>query len=390
MLKVRLILFLLILPLSGHSFAKEYKTTKEAMNEIFKAFVDLVPYAGNEMKFKDPKSEEYIKDRLLKLKTAFQNAKHLKQISTPGFSPSYETISEHLDQTYEGFSTSQKSFARSRLKATAEMCISCHTQLSDGKSHTFSSLSKVTRESFENDYEYADYLFLIRNYTQAAQYYRQEIRSRIQKNKELRKIQNTQKAVFIDFTIEKSLERLLTIYTKVFFKPEKALKEMMAQKSVAGMPASLVQKLEDWKEDLQKWSKEKVSELKTAKDVEAFLAKYAEEEINQISSHVDLLVISGFLYRHLNNYPSTKAEPQILLSLGAIDEVLNHSYFFSLSEVYLKRCIKKFPKSPFAKKCFNRYKDKIEFGYTGTAGTNIPPEEKAELARLKKILSDAK
>ena len=53
--------------------AKDYKNTKEAMNEIVSAFVDLVPYAGNEMKFKDPKSEEFIKDRLFKLKTAFKN-----------------------------------------------------------------------------------------------------------------------------------------------------------------------------------------------------------------------------------------------------------------------------------------------------------------------------
>ncbi len=384
------ILTLCCLILTTGAIAKDYKNTKEAMNEIFKAFVDLVPYAGNEMKFKDPKSEEYIKDRLLKLKTAFQNAKHLKKINTPGFSPSYETISQHLDQTYEGFSMSQKSFARNRLKATAEMCISCHTQLPKGTSNTFRSLSKVSRSTFDNDYEYADYLFLIRNYTQAAQYYRQEILGRIKKNTELRKIQKSNTAVFIDFTIEKSLERLVTIYTKVFYKPEKALKEVLAQKSVEGMPRNLVKKLDDWKEDLEKWEKRKISEFKSEKDLNKFLSQYVEGEINQISSHVDLLVISGFLYRFLNKYPNTPAEPKVLLFLGSIDEVLNHSYFYSLSEIYLKRCITRFPKSSYAKKCFQKYKDQVEFGYTGTAGTNIPDEEQAELARLKKILNNAK
>ena len=50
----------------------KFKSTKQAMNEIFTAFVELLPYASSEMKFNDPKAEEFIKQRLLKLKRTTQ------------------------------------------------------------------------------------------------------------------------------------------------------------------------------------------------------------------------------------------------------------------------------------------------------------------------------
>ncbi len=386
----RLVLpIVLIIALSSVN-AKEYKNTKEAMDDIFSAFVELLPYASNEMRFKDPKAEGFIKDRLLKLKTAFKKAKHLKEINTPGFKPSFDAVSRHLDQTYDGFEMSQKSFARNRLKATAEMCISCHTQLPKGISHTFNSLSKVKRQNFNNDYEYADYLFLVRNYTQASHYYREEIKNRISKNQKLKKIHDDNNASYIDFTIEKSLERLLTIHTKVFYRPKKALATVQELMKQDGLAQNFKKEMKDWEEDLKVWEKRKVTELRNEKDVRAFISQYLEQDINQVTSHVDLLIASGFLYRYLNKYAKTSAQAEILYTLGAIDDVLNHSYFYSLAEIYLKRCVVKFPKSPYAKKCYKRYKDRVEFGYTGTAGTSIPESEAKELARLKKILSNAK
>jgi hypothetical protein len=149
MTRSKLGIFFFCLCLAANSFAakekgKTYHTTKEAMNDIFQAFINLLPYSASEMKFKDPKAEGYILKNLLKINFAFKNAKHLKTMKVDGFKPSYNVVQEHLNHTVEAFQSKNKLFARTRLKATTHLCISCHTQLkSQNLSSTFKALFRV-------------------------------------------------------------------------------------------------------------------------------------------------------------------------------------------------------------------------------------------------------
>lgn len=362
----------------------EFKSTKQAMNEIFTSFVDLIPYASNEMRFKDPKAEEFIKSRLLKLTSAFKEAKHLKKISTPGFQPSFEVVSEHLDQTLETFTTQNKMFARTRLKATAQLCISCHTQLPNGASSTFRHFDSVKKNQFYNDFEYADYLFLIRNYTGAVRYYKEEIRKRIEKNKALKALHSSKTSYYIDYTIEKSLNRLVTIYTKVFYRPSKAISLLTPYLKNEDIPQNLRNDLKDWISDLKKWDARKfLGKVNNDRELKSFI----KEDLNEDSpSDVTLLVAAGVLYKYINSHPNSQLVPLSLYWLGKIDNKLEHSYFFSLSEIYLKNCVKKYSSSPYAKQCYQQYKENLEMGFTGTAGTDIPEEELAKLKELKSYL----
>lgn len=374
---------LLILMISSRA---EFKSTKEAMNEIFSTFVSLIPYASNEMRFNDPKAEEYIKAKLLKLKTAFKSAKHLKKINTPGFQPSFEIVTEHLEQTYENFSTHNKAFARTRLKETTEMCISCHTQLPKSTSNTFRRFDTVKRDQFYNDYEYADYLFLVRKYTSAIRQYEKEIESRLAKNKALKSIQNSKHSRYLDFTIEKSLKRILTIHTKVFYNPKKALANLEKYQNNPDLPANLKNTVKDWVVDLKRWVKDPFDgSIKSEKGLDEFVKKHLlENEVE--TSDVDYLIGAGALYHYVNKNPVSPSVPKVLFWLGKIDNELEHSYFYSLSEIYLKNCIKNYPKSSYAKKCYNQYKEIIETGFTGTSGTHIPADEQEMLNKLKSYL----
>lgn len=380
-----LLLLTAIAVLFSNSTPAKYKSTKQAMNEIFVAFVDLLPYASNEMKFKDPKAEAYIKKRLFKLKSAFQSAKHLKKIKAPGFQPSFEVVSDHLEQTYETFSTQNKIFARNRLKATTKLCISCHSQLPNGLSNTFSSLKGITRDRFSNDFEYADFLFLVRDYTAATRYFKAEISNRVKKNAELREIHKGSKVTYIDYTIEESLERLLTINTKVFYKPERAIGLLSQYQKSNDLPSAMKRDITEWIKDLNAWKKK---DFKGKVESESALNKFIKENLEDLDnpSHVDLLVSAGTLSKFINKYPTSEKVPEVLYYLGRIDYFLEHSYFYSLSDIYLKNCILNYPKSGFARKCFQQYKDNLELGFTGTGGTNIPEEELVKLKELESKL----
>ena len=387
----RIGLVLLLLLTLNNAQAKKFSTTKEAMNEIFSSFVNLLPYASNEMRFNDPKAEEYIKGNLAHLLSAFQKAGHLKKISTPGFRPSYQSLQEHLQQTYDNFSADNKSFARTRLKATAQMCMSCHTQLPYGKqSRSFKNFNQVTRRDFNNDYEYGDYLFLVRDYTSAIRYYEKEIDARLEKNKELQKIHKSEQSTYIDFTIEKSLRRMVTVFTKVFYRPEKAYDLISRYNEKKDLPDFLKEDVKGWLKELSRWKTDSFrGKLSNDSEVRAFIKEHLEalpEEVELGSMDVTLLVSAGALYRYININPKAQTAPQILYWLSRIDHHLEHSYFYSLSEVYLKNCIKDYPKSEFAPKCLAQYRENLEYGFTGTSGTNIPEEEIKVYNNLAKYL----
>ena len=123
---------LLILTTSSMAQTKP-QNTKQVMNEVLNSFVKLIPYMNNEMKFQDPNSSGIIISNLTNISNAFKNSEHIKTFQTPGFQPSYDVVKDHLQHTIEAFNTNNKLFARTRLKATASLCISCHTQLSGGK-----------------------------------------------------------------------------------------------------------------------------------------------------------------------------------------------------------------------------------------------------------------
>jgi hypothetical protein len=264
------------------------------------------------------------------------------------------------------------------------MCISCHSQLPKGKSSTFRNFRSVTRKDFFNDYEYGDYLFLIRDYTQATRYYEKEIAARIAKNKALKAIHNSKNSNYLDFTIEKSLKRVLTIYTKVFYRPEKAMNFLSKYMNEKDIPTSMKGDIEDWYQDLKAWKKIKFSgDVSNEKELTGFIKKHLEETADDKTADVDYLVGAGVLYRFANKNPKSESIPQVLYWLGKIDYNLEHSYFYSLAEVYLKNCVKQYPKSQYARKCFKQYKDNLEMGFTGTSGTNIPEDEMKLLEELK-------
>jgi hypothetical protein len=101
---------------------------------------------------------------------------------------------------------------------------------------------------------------------------------------------------------------------------------------------------------------------------------------------VTLLISSGVLFNFLVENPDSALAPEILYWLSLAEHRMGQSYFFSLGDLYLKDCIRKYPSSPYAKKCYQEYADSIEAGYSGSSGTDIPAGEKRELNKLKSLL----
>lgn len=362
------------------------------MQDVFKNFTALIPYMSNPIDFTDPKNDQKIYSHILNVSMAFQNATHAKMLNSQGFKPSLQTMQEHLKGTADAFSSNHKNFALSRLRAASTMCISCHSQLPKEKGLSFNLMvNQVNRKNFNSDFTFAEYLFIVRNYDKAIKSYENAINEAIKNGQSLSKMEKELFQVQGPLTrvITESLNQILQISLKIQQDPKKALMLINKIKKNGKLPKFIYPQLENIKGQLDVLEKVTLKAPSNDSELEEFIKKQVEgHQTNAIPGEIDLklLQVSGILSRYLNSHFETTDVPLIYYWLSFAERQISKTFYFGLSDIYLKECIRTNPKHAYAKKCFDEYEEQLTFGYTGSSGTFIPDDEKKELAELKALV----
>lgn len=355
---------------------------KAIMDGVYLSFTKIIPYVYNDpAKAKNlfenqAKNKELIKN-LENISMMFQGAKHVEFFQKPGFRPSLDIINAHLSETIGSIKSGNYKFAQKRMHAMTSLCISCHTQMTDKlAANSFGiDLEKESSREFENHYAYANYLYLMRKFDKSITFYEKAITESLAKKD--------------DQVIFASLRKIISIYTKIDFNYKKANSFIEKYESNKKLPPLAISLLNNWRVSLNKWKKFDAKKVKSAKVfVDTYLAPLESSDLSSVQGENDIafLITSGVLTKFLSENMDQSLIPEALYWLAISERRLNESYFYSLSDLYLKECITKYSSSPFAPKCFAEYKENIEFGFSGSLGTDIPVEEKQELERLKKLL----
>ncbi|MFA6235797.1 MAG: hypothetical protein WC635_00610 [Bacteriovorax sp.] len=360
---------------------------KAVMGNVYDSFVKIVPYIYSEKSafdlFKEKSAQKELIKNLTDISESFRGARHVEFFQKPGFRPSLNTINSHIDETISSIKSQNYIFAQSRLKAVSALCVSCHSILSESVSRNAfgDAINKEKRSRFESDYAYANYLFLVRRLSESSFYFDLTIKDHLDKPLNV----NSE----VNHELYSSLRRVLSIYTKITFNPDKARDFLKKYKDHKNLNPALKSTINNWLAQLEKW---KSFDPHKVKSIHKFIGKYLvalerdKEKLLSGESDIALLVASGVLSKYLVEHPKSAQTPEILYWLAIAERRLSSTYFFSISELYLKDCITLYPKSSFAKKCYNEYEENITFGFSGSAGTDIPMEEKRELERLKQFL----
>ena len=304
-----------------------------------------------------------------------------KELQNPAYHISGRALDEHFKQIDSVFRSGNKSYARWMLSATPYACASCHTQLPNAPA----PLWEIDGPQIDGGpKENADFLFATRNYKGAESLYTSLIRSFPGKL--------LPGQAFGTSELESSLRRKLTIFVRVRQDFKAAVESFETDLKNPNLPQSAKTVVEQWLVQLKKLAKsgassESPSSTSVLKRAEAVLDNLPRGFVAPTSPKlVDILDVAGKLYRALQANPADSTTPSLLYCLGVADLTQNNEFFFSLGTTYLKECIRGYPKSPVAKRCFGEYEMEIKNLYTGTRGTDIPSEVQEEVVEFRNLV----
>lgn len=357
-----------------------YADPRPQMNLALRALSDLLPFLAKEEKFLDKKNEKDISQNLMKLENTFSNLKHDQMIKNDLFAPSYALIKQNISESVKAFKEGNKDFAHWRLSEITNQCLDCHTRLPESYTSKFQEKKiSLDPKSFESKFDLATAQFIVRDYQAAEKTYIEVIESNL-KNKN-----------FMDTS--DAFKNILVIRTKV--KPAFAKMLELSKKYSHNniLPMDIQEELGQWEIRLKEVQKNKIllSPLQDDKNVKNLIATFLEpvykkDDVFFDNYDVFLLVSSGLLSRYLFSHPHTDMAPEISYWLGWSEKVLKRDKFNSSGDLFFKQCIRRYPKSTVAPKCFKELKENTEFEFSGSAGTNIPEDLKKELRDLEALI----
>ncbi|MFO0599114.1 MAG: hypothetical protein U0228_27640 [Myxococcaceae bacterium] len=336
---------------------------KIAMHNAFDSLTTLVWLTAT-----PPKPEQVADiDRELKvletLPHSFQGTAAQKE---PGLAAIGSLLSIYAGQTRARLATGDRSSANYRVRTIASLCLACHTR--EPVVADFGDTEKRFEQLGLPTLERARVLAATRQFDQALKTFR----------------------VVLDGPVtnpdyQRALEESLVILVRAKGDAKATvafLDEVNKKVSVAAVnETALLKALGEWMADAQAWAAEKTN-LDTAKADEA--VKRSEALIAQ-NRDLPLLRASAALTRVLSQNPKLKNRGEVLWDLGVASSVLHSPLLWDLDLLYLEACVRENPKTPLAKKCLARFEEHLVLGFTGSSGTNLPPDEKARLDHLHRL-----
>ncbi len=369
------LLFTTVVGASNVYVSASTPSLNQTMTQIGETMVDIFPliYAKRELSKDEHTKFGYDLTRMVTLFRAIEMP--IKKKSGT-YQVSYQFAMKHLSKTKHAYDKGDIEQARSQLYALGPICTSCHMQ--DTRLRTLFNGSQRSR--FDDDFSFAEFNYVTRNYSEAIKYYDKYLSS------------NTTKT---EWDIVQPLQRLITIYTQIYGRPGQGAKQLKKYSTLKEHTPETKKHLQRWIAGLKQLEHKEVGKYQDVdfKTLQNFVTQYLGvlDELSAIpeSSPEDVVArvwLRGLLYHYLSGSPSQDEIPKLLYWLSICDRSIDFNFYFSLADLYLKDCILNHPEHPYAKRCFDEYNAYVMFSYTGADGTYIPAEIQRELDQLQNAI----
>lgn len=349
--------------------------TRETMKGFLQELVALKKFFVSEDQFIATKNEAEIARHLKEFSRLARQSAHDPLLNQDQFKFSRYVFEDQIVDAERVFRLGRKSYARWQLNAAVSACMSCHAQY-PSPSQPFNEFTNP--KIFSSPFDKAEFLFATRSFERAFDAYGDIIKG------------YSKNGVDSD-QVEIALKRQLAYYSRIKRNPEGAIATLKQYQKQADLPEYLKRDIERWIGQFQEWTQKKSIDPTLATDAQ--IIEFAKQELSPIEKStrgsgdvVTSLRVSGILFEYLRNNPETKAAPQILYWLAISDRSLGVTSYSPLTNMYLRECILRYPADPMAAKCMDFLEEETNFGYTGSAGTELPVEVKQDLQNLRKFI----
>jgi hypothetical protein len=353
--------------------AQADEAVRSKMHGILEEVTILQKFIVTESDFSDEKNEVIISHSIAEMlgHTRDMQKKDLFR-TNPGLKTNLNMLISHLERAQQNF-PHHKAFSRHMLNSALQMCIACHTR---NQSNQEFALPYDEQQSGRNALDYAEFLMAIRKFTKAKTL--------------LEKLVNAYPGNKMDINpLRRALTDLAVIYTRVKADPAGAHAFFSHVAKDVALPDFIKTEVKAWGEDFLSWSKEKKN------DDRSLSAKQLLQKANHLLAGDDLDIVAksevnyyvprlramAVLHELMDSPGNPPEKGEAMFLLGKLYHRLNHDLFFHFDEMYLEACIVDHPKTPLAQKCYSALEKMVIEGYTGSAGSEVPADAKAELAK---------
>lgn len=339
----------------------------EKMKSLSETLSDLLPLVASRVKFQNEKNGEKIEAGTRRLRSL---AHSLKAGSAPNADPSMKIMSglfeEDIERALEGLHAGNREYARQILKDTTSYCIQCHTQTNNGPN--FPKLDLKINVSELPPVEQAEFFAATRQFDRSLEAYERAL-----KDPNLAKLD--------PFEWEQSARSALAIVVRVKNDPKTAGQLLARIQTPASLPASTKTAITAWRKSIQDWSKEKRGKptspkgvLSTAEELIKTAQKHQEFPLDH-SQDIVYFRAASLLHEFLQSKGSSDdLSARALYLAGIAAEATRDMNFWTLHETYYEQCVRTLPHSKQALECFERLRESVTLGYSGSGGVRIPPE----------------
>lgn len=348
-----------------------------SMRAAFQSLVGLQPYLASPPRFRDPKNAQVIAEKL----QAMAAVPHAFPARAGTGEPGLEALSGLFDGSLRSvqarFAGGEHEYARLQLRTITSLCFGCHSRVQASKD--FEDLGHQVEALGLTPFEKAELLAATRQFDRAAAAYQAILAAPPRSERE--HLQYTQ-----------ALRHLLGILVRVKgdAAATTALLDGLARRG--DLPKPITHLVESWRRDAAAWRKDRFDPRKASS---AALVKKARALVEQAGGRAaflsdssrDILYLraSNALHEALARDGRLQQRGEALYLLGLCSAAVQDPTLWELDRLYFEACVRENPHSALARRCFARLSDRVYFGYTGSAGTNIPDDELEHLGALRAI-----
>jgi len=361
---------------AGARGEEPYSDTKGIMAEIVEALRVVLPLSLDGVRFGDPSNRAVVSSALDRLAS---DAKSLEDHSASrelGFAHLSGSLARDSLDIRERFEQGRVDEAQFLLQHLTETCVACHSRLPDDREHPLGK--RLTQEAVIAALpreERAQFEIATRQFDRALATYESLFADT--------------NASIADLDLSGDLENYLELCLRVQGNPDHAISSLERLAARKDLPSRLQPKVKIWIAALR--GLEDVPESNAIEQARE-LAKPAFENSRESDSTelVRLIAASGLLHRYVAStvdLPKRVGEAYYLL--GVVESRIGRSFWASQAEFFLETAIRMGPNERYAEAAFKLLEEFLVSGYTGSAGTHVPPDVVEKLRELDELMKRA-